>query len=117
MSQSSTTERTVSKWNAKPAWPLLQLGWLALFFMSPMALAAEPMAKARLTKVSIIDGKWRLNGELTYRGAKAEGLLMNVRMVNAVFEDANDRTRPKRLDADANTEAFIKKIPDYVAGG
>src|SRR5215831_16902845 len=42
---------------------------------------------------------------------------MNVRMVNAVFEDANDKTRPKGFDPEANTEAFIKKIPDYVAGG
>jgi len=117
MPQSSTTIRTVSKWNAKPAWPLLQLGWLAFFIMSSMAAAAEPKAKAPLTKVSVIDGRWRLNGELTYRGAKAEGLLMNVRMVNAVFEDANDKTRPKQLDPDANTQAFIQKIPGYVAGG
>jgi CubicO group peptidase (beta-lactamase class C family) len=96
---------------------LLQLGWLAFFIMSSMAAAAEPKAKAPLTKVSVIDGRWRLNGELTYRGAKAEGLLMNVRMVNAVFEDANDKTRPKQLDPDANTQAFIQKIPGYVAGG
>src|SRR5262249_43934334 len=60
---------------------------------------------------------WHLNGAVTYRGAKAEGLLMNVRMVNAVFEDANEKTRPKGFDPEANTEAFISKIPDYVAGG
>ncbi|MGH8702830.1 MAG: hypothetical protein ACREVR_16880, partial [Burkholderiales bacterium] len=68
-------------------------------------------------RVSIRDGKWYLNGAVTYPGAKAEGLLMNVRMVNAVFEDANDTTRPKGFDPDANTDAFIKQIPDYVAGG
>ena len=41
-------------------------------------------------------------------GAKAEGLLMNVRMVNAVFEDAK---RPE-FDAEANTDRFIKQVPN-----
>ncbi len=95
----------------------LQIGWLTLVLTSPVALAAEPTAKAPVTKVSLVDGKWHLNGEVTYRGTNAEGLLMNVRMVNAVFEDANDKTRPKGFDTDANTEAFIKRIPDYVSHG
>jgi CubicO group peptidase (beta-lactamase class C family) len=109
--------RTVSKWRAEPAWLYFQVGCLTLLITSPISAAAEPTANEPVTKVSIVDGKWRLNGEVTYRGAKAEGLLMNVRMVNAVFEDANDKTRPKRFDPEANTEAFIKKIPDYVASG
>src|SRR5262249_51946586 len=117
MSHISRVKRTVSKWSAKPSWPFLQLGWLTLVITSPVVLSGESTEKVLVTKVSIADGRWRLNGELTYRGAKAEGLLMNVRMVNAVFEDANDKTRPKGFDAEANTEAFIKKIPDYVAGG
>ncbi|MGH8578699.1 MAG: serine hydrolase [Gammaproteobacteria bacterium] len=91
------------------------IGWLTLVIMSPVSPAAGPTAKATITRVSITDGKWRLNGEVAYRGAKAEGQLMNVRMVNAVFEDANDKTRPKGFDPEANTDAFIKKIPDYVA--
>src|SRR5262249_57278021 len=57
--------------------------------------------------------QWLLKGAVTCRGAKAEGLLMNVRMVNAVFEDAN---RPE-FDPAANTDRFIDKIPDYVAHG
>ncbi len=113
----STAMRTVSKGSAKPAWALFQVGWLTLANTSPVALATEPSAKAPATKVSLVDGRWRLNGELTYRGAKAEGLLMNVRMVNAFFVDANNKTRPKQLDPDANTEAFIQKIPAYAAGG
>ncbi len=67
----------------------------------------------RETRVSIEKGRWLINGAVTYRGAQAEGLLMNVRMVNAVFEDAN---RPA-FDAAANTDRFIDKIPDYVAHG
>jgi hypothetical protein len=67
--------------------------------------------------VSIVSGAWHLNGKVTYPGSSAEGLLMNVRMVNAVFEDANDATRPAGFDPDANTSAFIRRIPDYVANG
>jgi hypothetical protein len=65
----STTMRTVSKGSAKPAWALFQVGWLTLVITSPVALATEPPAKSLATKVSLIDGRWRLNGELTYRGA------------------------------------------------
>jgi hypothetical protein len=38
---------------------------------------------------------------------------MNVRMVNAVFEDAK---RPE-FQAEANTERFLKALPDYVSHG
>ena len=72
---------------------------------------------AGATKVGISNGKWHLNGKVTYPGAKAEGLLMNARMVNSVFEDANDKTRPRGFDPDANTDMFIMKISDYVAHG
>ena len=65
------------------------------------------------TRVSIRDGRWLLNDELTYKGTKAEGLLMNVRMVNAVFEDRNRSD----FDAEANTDEFIARIPEYVAQG
>ena len=65
------------------------------------------------TRVSIRDGRWLLNDELTYNGTKAEGLLMNVRMVNAVFEDRNRSD----FDAEANTDEFIARIPEYVAQG
>jgi hypothetical protein len=78
---------------------------------------SAPAAQAPRTRVSIVDGRWHLNGQVTYRGAVAEGLLMNVRMVNAVFEDANDTTRQPGFDSDVNTEAFISSIPQYVAQG
>jgi len=76
-------------------------------------LLAPVSASAEKTRISIVDGQWRLNGRVTYPGTQAEGLLMNVRMVNAVFEDTH---RPG-FDADENTSEFIKKIPVYVAHG
>jgi hypothetical protein len=83
---------------------LSQVGWLPVVLA--LGLACVPFglltadrpkpanpAPARefkpTTRVTIADGKWHINGKVTYPGAKAEGLL-NVRMVNAVFEDAND---------------------------
>ena len=65
------------------------------------------------TRVSIREGKWFINDELTYRGTRAEGLLMNVRMVNSVFED---RRKPD-FDPDANTDRFLAQLPDYAAHG
>jgi CubicO group peptidase (beta-lactamase class C family) len=65
------------------------------------------------TRVAIVKGQWHTNGQPTYRGARAEGLLINVRMVNAVFED---RRRPG-FDPEANTDRFLAKVPDYAAHG
>ena len=77
------------------------------------ALQNNEAKAADETRTSIQDGKWQINGAITYPGARAEGLLLNVRMVNATFEDA---TRPE-FDADANADEFIAQIPDYVAHG
>lgn len=65
------------------------------------------------TQVAIVGGRWHLNRQVTYPGSQAEGLLMNVRMVNAVFEDA----KRKNFDPEANTNEFLTALPDYVAHG
>ena len=70
-------------------------------------------AAPRATRIAIVAGQWQINGRLTYPGAKAEGLLMNVRMVNSIFEDA----KRKDFDPEANTDRFIAQIPNYVAHG
>jgi len=75
--------------------------------------ASSGPEKPTRTQVSIKDTRWYLNGSLTYPATQAEGLLMNVRMVDAVFED---RKRPD-FDAEKNTDEFITAIPDYVAEG
>jgi hypothetical protein len=83
--------------------------WLVL-------LRAQAGAGAK-TQVSLEGGRWLINGKLTNPGSAAEGLLMNVRMVNATFEDRNPATRPAGFDADANTEEFVAKIAEYAAQG
>jgi CubicO group peptidase (beta-lactamase class C family) len=65
-------------------------------------------------RIGIEGGRWTVDGEVTYPGAPAEGLLMNVRMVNAVFEDAG---RPSLIDPEANTARFLARIPEYVGWG
>lgn len=82
-------------------------------FLAFLGLFLAPRAFAGDTTVSIVDGKWHLNGRITYPGTVAEGLLINVRMVNATFEDRN---RPD-FDANANTGEFLAQLPDYVAHG
>ena len=76
-------------------------------------LLAPVSASAEKTRISMVDGQWHLNGRVTYTGTQAEGLLMNVRMVNAVFED---KAR-SGFDAEENTSEFTAKIPEYVAHG
>src|SRR5262249_5984311 len=63
------------------------------------------------TRVSLREARWYINDEPTNRGTRAEGLLMNVRMVNAVFED---RHRPD-LDPAAITDRFLASLPEYAA--
>jgi CubicO group peptidase (beta-lactamase class C family) len=70
-------------------------------------------AVLRRTRVTVKRDQWFLNDVVTYRGAKAEGRLMNVRMVNAVFED----TKRHEFDPEANTERFLKHVPEYVRHG
>jgi hypothetical protein len=87
--------------------------WAGLWLgITRCAIAGETPASVR-TRVSIVDGRWQINGLVTYPGTKAEGLLMNVRMVNSTFED---RHKPE-FDAEANTTRFVAQIPDYVAHG
>lgn len=89
---------------------------IAALTVAFLTLAAA-CAEGGTTRIGIAGGRWQLNGRVTCEGAAAEGLLMNVRMVNAVFEDANPATCPKGFDPEANTAAFIARIPDYVAHG
>ncbi|MBP7141939.1 MAG: hypothetical protein KBA71_08530 [Opitutaceae bacterium] len=65
------------------------------------------------TDISLKDGRWFINGRVTNPDSAAEGLLMNVRMVNATFEDLG---RPD-FDAEANTNAFLAHLSEYSASG
>lgn len=71
------------------------------------------------TEVSIQGNKWCFNNKLINLNSYAEGLLMNVRMVNSVFEDRGTKLQEKLTDFRPmeNTDAFVVKIPEYVSSG
>lgn len=81
------------------------------------------------TQITTFGEHWLINGQTTYhgrqyRGWDVEGLLMNSRMTNAVFDDENPVTRPLwaypdtgEWDAERNTDEFIAQLPTYRAHG
>jgi hypothetical protein len=85
--------------------------------------------KQRSTHVSIRGEQFCINGEPTYRGRtwhghKIEGLLMNSRMVQGIFDDLNPATvglwaygDTGRWDADRNTAEFIAAMAAWRAHG
>ena len=97
----------------------------------PGALAAglPSQAPRRKTTVGIRDDAFLIDGRPTYegrtwRGLKIEGLLMNSRMVQGIFDDLNPDTRgmwaypdTKRWDAERNTREFVTAMPAWRAPG
>lgn len=85
-------------------------------------LMAQPDGK---TVVSIVADQFYINGELTYKGSywkgnKIEGLLLNSRMVQGIFDDLNPATRglfeypdTKVWDANRNTNEFISSMDEW----
>ena len=60
------------------------------------ALAADP-ATSRKTAVTIVGDEFHINGQPTYAGRvwaghKIQGLLLNSRMVQGIFDDRNPET-------------------------
>ncbi len=81
--------------------------------LAPAVLGRAEDQPTKRTTVAIDGVRWLINGRVTYPGTRAEGLLMNVRMVNATFEDRNRDD----FDPDANTDAFLAVMPEYVEAG
>lgn len=84
---------------------------------------------AKKTEVSIVGDAFYINGRPTYEGRiwngnKIEGLLMNSRMVQGVFDDLNDQTRDNYKypdtgvwDADRNTNEFVAAMKSWRDSG
>ena len=79
--------------------------------------------------VEIRSDKFYLNGHPTYRGRAfnghpVEGLLLNSRMVQGIFDDRNPATRSRwaypdahRWDPDRNTTEFVAAMPEWQKRG
>ena len=79
------------------------------------------------TGVTIVGDKFKINGAYTYSGA-IEGMLMNSRMINGIFDDENAATKDQfkypgetswvsPRDPDRNTDEFIGQMDDWKAKG
>lgn len=91
----------------------------------PAALLAGTPARAAARKTTVaIDGdRFLINDRPTYAGRRwrdmrIEGLLMNARMVQGIFDDLNPKTRDrwaypdtKRWDPARNTREFLAAMP------
>lgn len=69
--------------------------------------------------VEIRGTQWYINGKVTNQDSPAEGLLMNVRMVNSVFEERGGKMPEDYIpfDPELNADEFISKIPEYTSLG
>jgi hypothetical protein len=97
----------------------------ALLIVSPLTAADPP----RKTAVSISGQAFHINGRPTYagrtwQGHKIEGLLLNSRMVQGIFDDLNTETKhlwayPDTAvwDPERNTREFIAAMPEWRSHG
>lgn len=100
----------------------LLLGLIAL-------LVFVPLSHAQKTVVSIRGDQFYINDSPTYpgryyEGKKVEGLLMNSRMVNGIFDDLNVENSVNYKyedtgvwDADRNTSEFVAAMEEWYAHG
>ena len=80
-----------------------------------------------MTEISISGDAFFIDGVITYpgvsyQGRRIEGLLLNTRMVQGIFDDLNPETRHlwaypdgSEWDANRNTAEFIAAMPAWAA--
>ncbi len=102
---------------------------IALLFATSSWAAAGDSVPLRHTRVSIAGEEFQLNGQPTYpgrewRGHRIQGLLLNSRMVQGIFDDLNAGTVGRwaypdtgRWDPERNTREFVAAMADWKAHG
>ena len=91
----------------------------------PATAAGSDPVNPHRTVVSIVGDEFHMNGRPTYagrtwRGHKIQGLLLNSRMVQGIFDDRNPETVRRwaypdtgRWDAERNTREFLAAMPEW----
>jgi hypothetical protein len=102
--------------------------WLAVaawMFATAGIWAQVPPQPIRQTAVAIVGEEFQINGKPTYpgrswNGHKIQGLLLNSRMVQGIFDDRNLQTVTNwaysdtgKWDAERNTREFIAAMPEW----
>jgi len=102
---------------------------LLAVFLTICGCASAQTQPNRHTQVSIHGENFYINGQLTYAGRtwnghRIEGLLLNARLVQGIFDDLNsdnvkDWAYPDtgKWDAGRNTREFITAMPSWRANG
>lgn len=108
---------------------ILVIGAITLGCTSPVNENASADAKLARTIVSIKDDMFYINGNPTYEGRqwngyKIEGLLMNARLVQGIFDDENPETLDRwkypdtgEWDPERNTNEFVEAMDEWYAHG
>jgi len=101
---------------------------LAFLFQGHAQQTTKPVKVSppvRKTAVSIVGSDFHINGKPSYagrtwRGQRIEGLLMNSRMVQGIYDDLNPETASRwaypdtrRWDAARNTREFLAAMPEW----
>jgi hypothetical protein len=101
---------------------------LCLVVVAGLALVSAQTRAARTTVVSIQGREFLVNGRPTYEGRsydgmRIQGLLLNSRMVQGIFDDRNAETRSRwnypdgPWDPERNMREFIDAMPLWKAKG
>jgi hypothetical protein len=103
----------------------MRLLTVLLLVLAPAVFAAEFTNRAGRTTVAIAGDDFQINGQPTYagrmwRGHRIEGLLLNARLVQGIFDDLNTNTVSRwaypdtgRWDAERNTREFIAAMLEW----
>jgi hypothetical protein len=100
-----------------------------LLFLIFLITICDLLAQKRQTKVQIKDDQFYINGKITYKkrywkGFRIEGLLLNSRMVQGIFDDSNPETAgnwayldTKTWDPNRNTFEFVANMEKWKSYG
>jgi hypothetical protein len=103
--------------------------YLMLSVILALAVSASAAPPPGKTIVSIVGEDFHINGKPTYegrtwKGHRIEGLLMNARLVQSVYDDLNPETKnlwaypdTGTWDAERNVSEFIAAMPEWKAHG
>lgn len=105
------------------------VAFVIVFVSLAIPLCSSGFSKKAKTVVGIQCEKFLINGIPTYKGRiwqgfPVEGLLMNSRMVQGIFDDLNPETADRwkyadtqKWDANRNTDEFVKAMDSWYAKG
>jgi hypothetical protein len=99
--------------------------FLCFLLFLPITLKATDTPPKRQTSVSIVGEEFYINGKPTYanttwHGHKLQGLLLNARLVQGIFDDRNTNTvswwsypDTGKWEPERNTREFIASMPQW----